>query len=83
MRHIMADAVGAMVIFLALGVYFRLLRHQQITSSEDEQVKFVATKKILALAMLVIYAAVGLAVVWTWVQTGDARRPSSRPSTPC
>ncbi len=72
MRHIMADAVGAMVIFLALGVYYRLLRHQQITSSEDEQVKFVATKKILALAMLVIYAAVGLAVVWTWVQTGDA-----------
>ena len=72
MRHIMADALGAMVIFLALGLYYRLLRHQQITTSQEEQVKFVATKKIMALCMLLIYGAVGLSVVWVWLKTGDA-----------
>ncbi len=71
MRHIMADAVGAVIIFLALGIYYRLLKHQKITSSADDQIKFVATKKILALAMLAIYGGVGTVVVYDWLLTGD------------
>jgi hypothetical protein len=73
MRHILADAGGAILIFLALGLYYRLLRHQKITSSDDEQTRFVATKKVLALVMLAIYAAVGAGVFWHWVRTGESR----------
>ena len=72
MRHIMADAGGAVLIFLALGVYYRLLKHQKITTTEDEQIKFVATKKLLAMAMLAIYGVVGGVVVWDWMRTGES-----------
>jgi len=73
MRHIMADALGAIIIFIALGLYYRLLRHQKITTNEEEQVRFVATKKILAMAMLLIYAGVGGTVLWHWLRTGESR----------
>ncbi len=75
MRHILADASGALIIFLALGVYYRLLKHQKITKSEDEQIKFVAAKKILALAMLLVYAVIGAVVAWQWLTTANATPP--------
>ena len=75
MRHILSDASGALLIFLALGVYYRLLKHQKITNSEDEQVKFVVAKKILALGMLLVYTVIGGVAMWMWVKTGTASPP--------
>ena len=75
MRHILVDATGALIIFLALGVYYRLLKHQKITKSEEEQVKFVAAKKILALTMLLVYGVIGLVVAWNWITTVHASPP--------
>jgi len=72
MRHILAEASGALIIFLALGVYYRLLKHQKITQSDEEQVKFVAAKKILALAMLLIYGVIAVVVSWNWLTTASA-----------
>lgn len=75
MGHILADASGALIIFLALGVYFRLLKHQKITNSDEEQTKFVAAKKNLALAMLLVYAVIAMVVVWQWLTTATASPP--------
>lgn len=75
MRHILSDALGALIIFLALGVYYRMLKHQKITKSEDEQIKFVAAKKILALTMLLVYTTIGAVVIWQWLTTATATPP--------
>ncbi len=75
MRHILSDASGALIIFLALGVYYRLLKHQKITSSQEEQVRFVVAKKVLALAMLLVYTLIGGMVMGAWLKTGTASPP--------
>jgi len=75
MRHILSDALGALLIFFALGIYYRMLKHQKITKSEEEQVKFVVAKKMLALTMLLVYTTIGAVVVWQWLRTAHATPP--------
>ena len=61
--YILSDAVGALIIFALLVVYYRLQRHRPITHDADEQANFVAGKKLIALLLLV-----GLVVIGTnWV----------------
>ncbi len=54
-----ADALGALAVFGGLVVFRNLQKHRPITLSKDEQARFVAAKKVVALVMLV--GAVGLA----------------------
>jgi hypothetical protein len=62
---IVVDATAALLIFLTLGLFYTLQRHQPITQSEMEQKYFVAQKKLVANILLLIlgglgvYAAVG------------------------
>jgi hypothetical protein len=61
-----SDATGALLIFVLLGVYYHLQRHQPITSIDD-RASFVVAKKIIALVLLGTFAAIGLhdALAWT------------------
>jgi hypothetical protein len=70
---IISDAVGALLIFVTLGLYYRLLRHQPFTE-RDEQTGFVGTKKLIVLLLLVAMAAIGLQGGWQLLHTG--RLPS-------
>jgi hypothetical protein len=61
--YILSDALGALIIFALLAVYYGLQRHRPITLDADEQANFVAGKKLIALLLLV-----GLIVIGTnWV----------------
>lgn len=62
--HILSDGVGALIIFALLGVYSRLQRHRRITSDQAEQRSFVATKKLIALGLLVGLAGVSVTEVF-------------------
>lgn len=70
--HILSDAAGALLIFLALGLYCRLMRHQSITTDARDQQRFVTAKKTLALGLLLIYASVGLMTLYKWLTTATA-----------
>jgi hypothetical protein len=59
--HLIADASGALAIFVLLGIYYRLQRHQPITGDVDERHSFVAAKKTVALGLLAGFAIIGLA----------------------
>jgi hypothetical protein len=57
---ILSDAVGALMIFSLLAVYYRLQRHQPITRDADEQANFVAGKKLVALLLLAGLLIIGI-----------------------
>jgi hypothetical protein len=69
-HRILSDAVGALLIFILLGVYYRLQRHPPITGVPEERQSFVATKKIIALVLLVCLVVIGVHSAWITI-TGE------------
>lgn len=62
-RVVLADMAGALLVFVCVGVYYRLQHHQPITADETEQASFVATKKLISLALLVAFGVLGVVAV--------------------
>lgn len=58
--HALADAGGALVVFVGIIVYGHLQRHRRITASDAEQARFVTAKKAVALGLLVAFVAAGI-----------------------
>lgn len=56
---LLGDAVGALLIFVVLGVYYRLQRHQPITEDSAEREHFIAAKKAISLLLLVAFLVIG------------------------
>ncbi len=50
-----ADLVTALLIFVVVGVYYRLQHHRPITPDEREQASFIAAKKAVALCLFVAF----------------------------
>ncbi len=63
--HIVSNAAGSLLIFLALGVYYRIQKHRRITSDDMEQFRFIATKKVVALVLLFIFIVMGIHHTYT------------------
>lgn len=54
------DSLGALVIFVIIGFYYRLQRSRPITSDEVEQAEFIAYKKLIALGLIFVFAMIGV-----------------------
>ena len=52
---LMTDAIGAAVVFLITGLFYKTQQHQNITSSVQEKDDFSRVKKIIALCLLVSF----------------------------
>jgi hypothetical protein len=61
---ILADLGGALVIFAAVGLYYRVQPHRPITAGDREQASFVASKKLVALLLLGAFLLLGLHSLW-------------------
>ena len=57
--HIISDSLGALFIFFALGIYFRIQKHKSITKDREEQSSYIAAKKLVSLLLLLTFVAVG------------------------
>lgn len=55
-----ADALGALAIFIIIGLYYRVQKSRPITSDEVDQADFIAYKKLIALTLIVVFALVGI-----------------------
>ncbi len=44
-KHILSDSGGALLIFILLGLYYHLQKHQPITRDEEEKSRFITSKK--------------------------------------
>ncbi len=51
----LTDAVGAVFIFLIIGLFYKAQRHIRITNSPEEQLRFIILKKIVASILLIIF----------------------------
>ena len=69
---VMVDAIGALLIFAVIGYYYRMQEHRRITDTEEEQKRFVATKKGLSVTLLVTLSGLGLYTVVDFVVFGEA-----------
>lgn len=58
--HMITDAGAALLIFVVLGFYYRVQRHQPITADDKEQASFVAAKKLVAMLLLVAFLVLGV-----------------------
>lgn len=58
--HMLADAGGALLVFVVLGFYYRAQRHRQITGDEREQASFVEAKKVVAFLLLVAFITLAI-----------------------
>lgn len=55
-----ADSLGALAIFIILGIYYRNQRSRAITDDEREQAEFIAYKKLIALGLIVTFTFIGV-----------------------
>ena len=62
-QYVVVYAVGALLIFLTLGLFYTLQQHQPITHTRSEQRRFVAQKKLVANVLLLILAGLGVYAV--------------------
>ncbi|MCS6988828.1 MAG: hypothetical protein NZM06_04855 [Chloroherpetonaceae bacterium] len=53
--HILSDMIGALLIFGALTIYYRIQKHRPFIKSEKERKQFVLAKKIVGLCLLAIF----------------------------
>ena len=57
--HVAALSVAALGIFVILGVYYRVQRFQGYLQDPVERMRYVMTKKIIALLLFIIFVLVG------------------------
>lgn len=69
--NIFAYAFGSLTIFVILGFNSKLQRHTILTSSEDEQVEFIQTKKLLALFLFISFFIIGFYDIKILFETGN------------
>jgi len=68
---ILTDAVGAVMVFLIIGLFYRAQRHTQITSNAEEQLNFVMLKKFVASVMLLTFIVIGVYSLVDFFRTGQ------------
>ncbi len=67
----LADVLGAVLVFVVLGFFYRAQKHQPITDREEEQAAFVASKKLIALSLLLLTLIIGVHHIWVFFVTGE------------
>ncbi|OQX86674.1 hypothetical protein B6D60_05690 [candidate division KSB1 bacterium 4484_87] len=69
--HIISNAVGALLIFVILGIYYRIQQHQINIKNGKEKNRFITAKKLLALLLALIFMFLGIEVLWKWLIGGE------------
>ncbi|MBA2495114.1 MAG: hypothetical protein H0V31_10530 [Acidobacteria bacterium] len=66
----LSDALGAVLVFGLLRLFYTLQKHRPITLDAAELANFVTTKKLIALFLLIIFAAIAAYDAWRWLTGG-------------
>lgn len=61
---IAASGAGALCVFLCLGLYRQLQRPQHFIHSAEQRQRYVLSKKLLALILLLIFLCIGIQHAW-------------------
>ena len=72
--HIAVTAMGALGIFVALGIYGKLASSYAYIQSPEMRMRFVISKKLLSLTLFVIFLGIGIRDAWIHIHTGEDMR---------
>ncbi len=62
----LSDGCGALVVFFLLAYYYRIQKHKPVTTSQEEQIRFVNYRKIIALGLLLVFISIGVIDLYYW-----------------
>ncbi len=68
--HILAYVVGAGLIFLATGYYYKVQKHFRLTENEIDRKQFISFKKVLALLLFMSFVGLGIYDIYDFYDTG-------------
>ena len=57
---IVASAIGAVAVFLCLGIYRRIASHRHLIINPEERRHYITAKKVIAFVLLVLFIIVGI-----------------------
>jgi hypothetical protein len=60
----LADALGGLAMFVALGFYYAVQKHRPFSADAGDRASFIAAKKVIALALLVVLLALAAWSLW-------------------
>ncbi|MEM6321939.1 MAG: hypothetical protein AAF960_30045 [Bacteroidota bacterium] len=66
-----ADAFGAVIVFILVGIYYRILEKSKLTENKADHEQFKAFKKLTALLLLAIFVLIGWRDVWDLFSQGE------------
>ena len=55
---LLTDALGAVFIFLIIGLFYKAQRHVRITNTPEEQLRFIMLKKSVANVLLLVFMTI-------------------------
>lgn len=58
--HMLSNAGGGLLIFLLVGVYYKMQKHRAITCDIEAATHFIASKKTVALLLLLLFSIIGV-----------------------
>lgn len=56
----LTDALGALIIFIIIGYYYKLQRHERITKNDKDQSQFITFKKVVAFFLLISFISISV-----------------------
>lgn len=62
--HMLSNAVGALLIFVALGFYYSVQKHRPLSPDTADRSSFITAKKVIALALLFVLLALAGRSLW-------------------
>ncbi len=68
---IASSGAGALIIFICLGFYHRLRAHQNYISDPLEQMRYVMSKKLMALGLVLLFAGIALRDAVIFFHSGE------------
>ena len=69
--HMLSNAGGGLVIFLLLGLYYKLQQHRAINPDAGPAKDFIAWKKVVSLLLLMLFSVIGVVDAFRYL-TGTA-----------
>ena len=58
--HMLSNAGGGLVIFILLGVYYKMQKHRAITCDIESATHFIGSKKTVSLLLLLLFSIIGI-----------------------
>ncbi len=67
---VLVDALGAVIVFLIIGLFYKAQKHVSITNNPQEQLRFIMLKKIVATVLLAGFVVLVLNDLFVFLKTG-------------